>query len=281
MRWLARYGNARTRELCAAGNDPPPVFARPNTLRTTPGELLDALAEEGVAAAVSPSGRTVRLPPRCRIRELKALRDGLLQVQDDRSAAVAPLLSPAPGECVLDLCAAPGGKTCHLAELMQNRGRIVAVDSSAKRLKRVVENVQRMGLRIIATVAADGAEFALQNRMAFDRALLDAPCSNTGVLRRRVEARWRLSDQALSALVKAQHRLLEATLQSIRPGGTLVYSTCSLEPEENGQLVRSVLRLNPEFRLDAEQLFLPERDGGDGVYMARILRAEGQKADAP
>ena len=173
---------------------------------------------------------------------------------------------------MLDLCAAPGGKTCHLAELMEDRGQIIAVDSSRKRLERVVENVRRLGFRIVATVASDGADFAIRNREKFDRVLLDAPCSNTAVLRRRVEARWRLSDRAIAALARRQHALLAAALRAVKPGGVLVYCTCSLEPEENCDLVASVLRRMPGFQLDEEQQFLPEADGGDGLYVARLVR---------
>ena len=122
-------------------------------------------------------------------------------VQDDAAAAVARFLQPQPGETVIDLCAATGGKTCHLAELMQNEGEIVAVDSAAKRLERVKENAARMEHRIITTVHSDGESLALRHRGCFDRVLLDAPCSNTAVLRRRVEARWRLSGPALAGLV--------------------------------------------------------------------------------
>jgi len=272
-RWLARYGTSRTRELCAVANEPPPLFVRPNLLRTTPEGLISVLRTEGVEAAPSPTGRTLRLPPHVRVERLRAFREGLFQVQDDNGAAVAPFLEPQPGEQVLDLCAAPGGKTCHLAELMQNRGQIVAVDVSKARLRKVVESALRLDHRIIATVAADGADFAVQHRGAFDRVLLDAPCSNTGVLRRRVEARWRLSDEVLASLARRQRVLLEAALRCARPGGAVVYSTCSLEPEENAQVVQAALSGNRAFRLDREVEFLPSRDGGDGGYMARVVRS--------
>jgi len=271
-RWLARYGTSGGREMLELGNDVPPVFIRPNAHRTSPEDLVAALKGEGIDTVPSPTGRTLRLPPHTRVGQLVSFDKGLFQVQDDASAAVAPFLDPRPGEEVLDLCAAPGGKTCHMAELMQNQGRIVAVDSSGKRLERVAENFRRLDLSIIAIVESEGANFAGRYPERFDRVLLDAPCSNTGVLRRRVEARWRLSDKALTGLVRQQRALLTAALRCLKPGGTLVYSTCSLEPEENGELVRSVLRSAREFSLDGEEQRLPERDGGDGVYMARVLR---------
>jgi len=272
MRWLARYGASRTRKLCASGNEPPLLFVRPNALKNLPGVLMEHMAEEGVEAQLSGSGRTLLLPPHTDVSSLRAFREGRFQVQDDAAAAAARFLNPRPGESVLDLCAAPGGKTCHLAELMRNEGRVTAVDISAKRLERVTENALRLGLDIIAVVGTDGGDFAVRNSERFDRVLLDAPCSNTAVLRRRVEARWRLSDAALARLVKKETQLLDAALRSLKPGGTLVYSTCSLEPEENSRLLRSVLRRNHGFRLDAEDVIVPSRAGGDGISMARIIR---------
>lgn len=272
VRWLARYGASRTRELCTLGNEPPCLFARPNTRKNLPGELIERLEEEHVRAELTPSGRTLRLETHTQVAGLRCFQEGRFMVQDDAAAAVARFLQPQPGEAVLDLCAAPGGKTCHLAELMQNEGQIVAVDSAAKRLERVKENAARMEHTIITTVHCDGESFALRNHGRFDRVLLDAPCSNTAVLRRRVEARWRLSGAALTGLVKREALLLKAALQTVKPGGTVVYSTCSLEPEENSELVRAVLRRMPGFRLDAEDVILPTLDSGDGAGMARIIR---------
>jgi len=281
VRWLARYGASRTRELCASGNEPPLLFVRPNALKNLPGELMEHLAEEGVAAELSASGRTLLLPPHTDVGALRAFSEGRFQVQDDAAAAAARFLNPRPGECVLDLCAAPGGKTCHLAELMRNEGRVTAVDISAKRLDRVTENALRLGLDIIEVVEGDGGDFAVQNSGRFDRVLLDAPCSNTAVLRRRVEARWRLSDAALARLARKETQLLDAALRSLKPGGTLVYCTCSLEPEENSRLVRSVLSRNRGFRLDAEDVIMPSRGGGDGISMARIIRSVSSGSATP
>ncbi len=272
-RWLARFGTSRACELCRLANEPPPLFIRPNALRTSPEQLIERLVAEQVQARPSASGRTLLLPPGTQVARLPAFREGLFQVQDDSSAAVAPFVGPQPGENVLDLCAAPGGKACHMAERMQNRGMIAAVDDSGRRLKRLVENVQRLDLRIIATVESDGATFARQHPGKFDRVLLDAPCSNTGVLRRRVEARWRFSDAALAELAAQQRALLAAALHCLRPGGTLVYSTCSVEPEENAHVVAAALRSTPGFRLEAQEEFLPARDAGDGLFMARLTRS--------
>lgn len=269
-RWLARYGTSRAQELFEIANHRAPLFVRPNRLQVSAENLAASLQAEGLEATRSPSGRTLCLPPGTLVGRLRAFRQGLFQVQDDSSAAVAPFLDPRPGQHVLDLCAAPGGKACHCAELMENRGRIVALDISSKRLRRVMENMQRLNHPLLDTIESDGADFAIQHPKAFDRILLDVPCSNTGVLRRRVEVRWRLGDKPLAMLVSKQRALLRAALRALKPGGALVYSTCSLEPEESERLVASVLRSRPGFALDAEEQILPSREGGDGVYMARI-----------
>ncbi len=272
-RWLARYGTTRARAMLEAANLPPPLFVRANTLRIDIEGLRARLAAEGADAVSSPSGRTLRLPPRVQPAALPSFQQGLCIVQDDAGAAVAPFLDPHPGESVLDLCAAPGGKTTHCAALMQNSGRILAVDISARRLRRVSENAGRAGVSIITAVEGNGADVAVRHRREFDRVLIDAPCLNTGVLRRRVEARWRLGDRPLADLARIQRELLRAGLEAVKPGGALVYSTCSLEPEENEDLVRHVLPGAPACRLDKEIHLLPSGEGGDGCYMARITRA--------
>lgn len=272
-RWLERFGTERTREICATVNGIPSAFVRPNGTKVTLDQFQARLKEEGIEATPSPSGRTLRLPPHVQVNKLKSFAEGLFQVQDDSSAAIAEFIGVQPGMNVLDLCAAPGGKSCHMAEQMQRRGQIIAVDSSQKRLVRVVENMQRLDLPIIASVEADGAEFARLHAGKFDRVLLDAPCSNTGVLRRRVEARWRFSTDALAELTGIQRRLLDSALEAVKPGGALVYSTCSLEAEENSLLVAAALAGRAGFRLDDEKQLFPSRDGGDGLYMARVVRA--------
>jgi 16S rRNA (cytosine967-C5)-methyltransferase len=275
QRWLKRFGKEQVELLMVCANRPAPTFVRPNLLRTDLDRLAEALRSEKVDAMSSPSGRTLSLPSHAVAGRLKAFGEGLCTVQDDSSAAVAPFLGPKPGEHVADLCAAPGGKACHMAELMSNNGILAAVDVSARRSQRVVENVQRLGIGIVANVEADAAEFCAQHPGKFDRILLDAPCSNTGVLRRRVEARWRFSEGSLHEIARKQREMLTAALTALRPGGVLVYSTCSLEPEENSLLVSEVLAGNPAFRLDAQEEILPAEQGGDGMFMARIVSGGG------
>jgi 16S rRNA (cytosine967-C5)-methyltransferase len=235
-RWRKRF--KEWKEILEADNAVLPVTIRPNPLRAKgPIELEGDPASDPRFAA------------------------GEYTVQDETSMKVAPLLDPKPGERVLDLCAAPGGKTTQLAELMGGKGRVVAVDLP-DRIGLVAESAKRLGLENVEGVAADGASVSF--REPFDAILLDAPCSNTGVLARRPDVRWRLREQDIAGVAELQRRLLENAARLLRPGGRLVYSTCSLEPEEN--------RVDlPGFRRVQEELTLPtdRRSGGYQVLAVK------------
>ncbi|HRU06046.1 MAG TPA: transcription antitermination factor NusB [Candidatus Brocadiia bacterium] len=271
-RWLGRYGAAETERLFALANTPAPACLRPNAGLLTPRELLQLLRKEGVEASLSQSGRTARLAPHTRVQDLGVFQAGLAQPQDDSAAAVALFANPQPGQAVLDLCAAPGGKTTHLLELAPG-ARVTAVDLTAQKLRMVEENVRRLGLPAPELVHAEGEAFCKAHPDAFDTVLLDAPCSNSGVLRRRPEARWRLTAAAIRELAALQGRLLRAALAAVKPGGSVVYATCSIEPEENQELVRACAR-ETGAALEDEKAILPTEEG-DGAYMARLRRAAG------
>jgi 16S rRNA (cytosine967-C5)-methyltransferase len=195
--------------------------------------------------------------------------EGEFYIQDPSTLPAVELIGAQPGERVLDVCAAPGGKTTCLAQLMQNRGEIVAEDSSAERLKQVVANCARLGVTC-ATIRQSRANDATETW--FDRVLVDAPCSNTGVLRRRVDARWRLRGEDIARLAAEQLALLQSAARRVKRGGALVYSTCSLEPEENRGVVEAFLKSNAEFSLDRCVETFPPRDGVDGAFAARFAR---------
>ena len=204
-----------------------------------------------------------------RIERLPGFADGLWSVQDDSAMQAASLLQPQPGELILDMCAAPGGKTCHLAELSDDQAIITACDVSEDRLQRIRDNADRLQLKSVTTllVARDGHNFPAG---PFDAILVDVPCSNTGVLGRRPEARWRFSEQELVDLVPLQSRLLIQACERLRPGGRIVYSTCSVEAEENRQVVDAVLRAFPTLAVVCDQQFLPGQPS-DGAYQALIV----------
>jgi 16S rRNA (cytosine967-C5)-methyltransferase len=176
------------------------------------------------------------------------------------------LLQAQPGEAILDLCAAPGGKTTFIADLIHDKGRILAEDLVPQRLKLVDENAERLGASSITT---DSTHFSKDT--AFDRVLVDAPCSNTGVMRRRVELRWRIAAEEIGRLAQTQLSLLKQAARRTRLGGTIVYSTCSLEREENEAVVREFLASDRRFRLDTERIVTPFADGVDGAYCARLV----------
>jgi 16S rRNA (cytosine967-C5)-methyltransferase len=204
---------------------------------------------------------------------LPSFKQGMFYVQDPSTLLAVQQLGPRPGEIVLDLCAAPGGKLTHIAQLMQDQGRLIAHDISADRLRLVHENCARLGVSCVQAISAsEMTQTAAKTSARFDRVLIDAPCSNTGVMRRRVDLRWRIRPEEIERLSTMQLDLLKAGAGLVKPGGTVVYSTCSLEPEENGKLVADFLKVAPAMRLESERELHPSRDGVDGAYVARLVR---------
>lgn len=280
-RWRARWGGAGTTELCAWDNLRPDLVVRLRSGGLTPVEFAARCAAAGHRATPHPAapGECFVLSPGTAPAELPGYAEGGFAVQDPATLAAPRLLRPEPGQAVLDACAAPGGKTALLAEALGGRGVVVALELHADRLARLRENVARLRLDGVRVTRGDAGDSRLAERLraagapcVFDRILLDVPCSNTGVLRRRVDARWRFSAARLRRLVSAQRRILDGCAGLLQPGGLLVYSTCSLEPEENEEQVGAWLRVRPDFRRLAEQTFFPPRAGTDGGYVALLAR---------
>lgn len=265
-RWEAQFGAAATEQLCAWNNAPAELSVRANELKVTAGELLRGARD----AEISPAH-----PQMLRVRSLPFswIADGLCYVQDPSTLLACDLLGPQPGETVLDACAAPGGKTSYLAQLMRNEGRIVACDLYESRVARLRENLARLGVRNTRALVHDCMQAGPPlEPEGFDRILVDAPCSNTGVIRRRIDVRWRLSDEDFLRMPAQQLALVRRTATLLRPGGTLVYSTCSLEPEENERLVEQALARVPGLRFLESRHTLPFVDGVDGAFAAKFTR---------
>ena len=270
QRWIRQFGLEKAHDLGAGANVPPPLICRVNALRTDVPGALERLTRQGCQARPHQAPRAIVLPPQPPLTSLAPFQEGWIQPQDPTAMQVALDAQPRPGQEVLDLCAAPGTKSTHLAELMQNRGRIVALDVSPEKLALIKENRTRMGASIIETGLAPTAGSLGAGR--FDLALVDAPCSNTGVLSRRPEARWHFSAGDLGRLAGDQRFLLTAAAALVKPGGRLVYSTCSIEPEENEHVARWMSKQG-RARLVRDRLTLP---GGwsdpttwhDGGYVA-------------
>lgn len=284
-RWIERYGVEETGRICKADQQVPPVVLRVNTLLTTREKLINELGHEGYEAAparYSPDG--VVLVSRGRLNP----DDPRFYIQDEASQLVSLLLSPKPGERVLDACSAPGGKTTHLAQLMKNKGEIYALDRYQARLRTVRKTASRLGIDIIKTIAADAAE-PLPFDTQFDAILIDAPCSGLGVLRRSPDIKLHRKESDIAELSKLQKRILANVSGYLKPGGRLVYSTCTLEPEETDEVVSEFLRENPRFEKEgvcgyllpigcselagtSGELRTHPQLGVDSFYGARILR---------
>ncbi len=268
-RWVRNFGEDVALKLCEWNNEIPPVYLRANTLVTGAADTLQA--SPGLEPLPG-SDLFFRLEGPIPQR---LLEEGLAYAQDPSTAMACRLLAPAPGDRILDACAAPGGKTTFMAAQMGNRGEIVACDKSERRLRRVTENVNRLQVQGVRNLVHDWTSPAPPEGLAkasCDAILIDAPCSNTGVMRRRVDLRWRLQPGEFERLPALQRQIMEHSLPYLKPGGRLVYSTCSLEPEENTGLVEVFLRDHPEFSLEEEKTSLPWRDGFDGAYAARLVK---------
>jgi len=290
-RWLEQFGPEETVALCRANNEPAPNTVRTNTLKLTRDGLAARLREDGLTVR-----ETVYAPEGLHIEgffslgSLAALKEGLFQVQDESSMLACRALMPRPGARVLDSCSAPGGKTTHLAQLMENQGEITAVDIHPHKLKLLDENCSRLGINIVKELAGDARELPEKLHGWADFVLVDAPCTGLGVLRRRPDARWRKKPDQFPAVVRLQAEILAGAARCLKAGGVLVYSTCTITYEENLGQVKNFLKLHPDFLLEDLTPFLPEsldtegtmaggylqllphRHGMDGFFIARIRK---------
>ncbi|MDB6120365.1 MAG: rRNA ((967)-C(5))-methyltransferase [Verrucomicrobiaceae bacterium] len=264
QRWTKEFGVDQAKALCVWNQEPSSVYVRVNEL------VRDALSLVKQAPGIEDIGDGFY---HCDNLPRAALAAGACYAQDPSTAAAPRLLNPQPGETVLDACAAPGGKTALLAQLMGNQGTIIASDSSSARIRRLTGNLKRMQVANTTVHLYDwlkGGPFPWGD-LRFDRILLDVPCSNTGVMRRRVDVRWRLKLEEFKAVASLQLQLIKAAVSALKSGGTLVYSTCSLDAEENQQVIEKALAVIPSLRLEDTRQILPQRDGFDGAYAAKLV----------
>lgn len=269
-RWIRDLGRENTLRLLAWNNEPAPIFARVNTLRTTAAELTrvwrdeEGVEFEPVSCDWLPEELFFRLQSNPPLPQLRSFREGWFYIQDPSTALACTLLDPQPGDQILDYCAAPGGKTTLLAQMADDRAEIVAQDHHHRRLRLIRENCARLGVTSVRQMlTANEREEKLGDRR-FDKILLDVPCSNTGVLRRRIDLRWRLNEAEFARLVEGQIDLIAEARRWLKPGGRLVYSTCSLDPAENAGVTG--------VHENSRQL-TPFTDGCDGAYACVITSA--------
>jgi 16S rRNA (cytosine967-C5)-methyltransferase len=283
--WLSEFGAESTRRICLASNRKPSIYLRPNSLKTTVQELAEKFHHADIEIEIVPEDSIIKVKSPRSITRLPGFDEGLFTVQDITASKVVKMLSPRPDWTILDLCAAPGSKTTQLAEITGDSATIIATDIDAQRLKKVEENTTRLGIKSVNIIPYKqllNSEFSIFIRPSvdglnsqFDCVLLDVPCSNTGVLARRVEARYRITPAAIKKLAKTQTELLKTAASMLKPHGTICYSTCSIQKDENSGLIKDFLRKNANFKLESEKLTLPsaEHFDCDGGYTA-ILTAK-------
>lgn len=274
-RWIAEFGAEQTKSICFACNRHPSVILRPNRLKIDLNSLAQRLGDDGVDVLPAADGTGLRLQQSLNLSQLTAFQEGLFFVQDQSAFDAINLLPIQNHWVVLDLCAAPGTKTAVLAAKMNNTGTLYATDIDKNRLQKVADNCKRLGLTNVNIIEPQHLAQFISQRPHLDAIVADVPCSNTGVLARRVEARWRLEQKAIQSLMKTQGDILRRALSMISPAGVVLYSTCSILADENQNLVRSVVSDYPAAKLKIERLTAPQRQteaafDHDGGYAALI-----------
>ncbi|OGI04076.1 MAG: 16S rRNA (cytosine(967)-C(5))-methyltransferase [Candidatus Melainabacteria bacterium GWF2_32_7] len=284
-RWIHNYGIEDTRKICKYNNLAPKLVIRVNTLKISKPKLMDFFIHNNVSFSDD------RIVDECMIihhhnsiKSIPGFEEGYWTVQSESSSLVSIILDPKENESILDLCAAPGGKTTHIAAIMNNKGKITAVDINPKRLEKVKDNCLRLGVKSVNTKAADATQYVSEEK--YDKVLVDAPCSNTGVLIKRIDARWRKSPEDIQNLAKLQLGILNNAAKLVKNNGIIVYSTCSIEPEENNQVIEKFLESNKDFKPDKIAPYLSwtiQEDKGyfqilqsrqniDGFFIARLRK---------
>ncbi|MBI3189909.1 MAG: 16S rRNA (cytosine(967)-C(5))-methyltransferase RsmB [Ignavibacteriales bacterium] len=285
-RWRMRFDVAELEKFLSVNNEIPPVTLCINKLKTTPAEFLSSLDNAGIQYEGSQFiDFFIRVKSLSGIAQMDIFRQGFFTIQDESQALPVLLLSPQPGERVIDMCAAPGGKSILMAQLMNNEGKILAVDKFEHKLNLLKTNAERLGVINIETVATDAGAMDCEPA---GKVLLDAPCSGLGTLRKKPDIKWKREVEDISSMRKIQERLLEKAATLVMPGGVLVYNTCTTEPEENEQLIQQFLSHHTEFQLDDASKFVsknvvssegyimtyPHRHHIDGGFAARLIKLQ-------
>ena len=286
--WVNEFGVEKSQQVCFAGNRRPSIYLRPNRLKTNAQALVDHLRRADIDVEIVPADQMIRVESPRAVTELAGFMQGMFSVQDITAWQAVTMLEPQPDWTILDLCAAPGTKTTQLAERTGDAAKIIATDIDRRRLEKVKENTARLGIGSVEIVAYEQVERMAEDVGPFDAILLDVPCSNTGVLARRPEARYRIRQKTIMQLAATQACLLAKAANMIKVGGKICYSTCSIQKAENDGLVKEFLQKNAGFRLQVDQLWLPsaEQFDHDGGYVAILVKknvgplAEAGSADA-
>lgn len=294
--FLRTYGADDTEKMLEANNVLPPLTIRVNTLKTTREKLIKEILEddgvEAIPTKYSPDGLTLKDSPP--LRSLGVFNRGLCMAQDEAAQIVSLVVNPRPGNMVLDTCAAPGGKSTHMGQLMENKGEIHSLDSSQPRLTLIEDNARRLGVGIIKTKRGDASVPLKYERNSFDAILVDPPCSDLGIIRRHPDVKWIKTPEQINELSELQLKILTTATKYVKQGGVIVYAVCTVMPKENEQVIQAFLELAPEFRVDpvsnalkaAKEFETPEgyarltphKTKTDGFFIARLIKNNGGKA---
>lgn len=288
-RWIQRFGFDDAEKLSESNNKRPILTIRINTLKVSREDFFKKLTEKNIVYRFCKyAGNFITLRLMSKIYLDEDFTNGFYAVQDESAGIVSMLLDPKPEDLILDMCAAPGGKSTHMAQLLNNKGRIIAVDKYDAKIKMLKANAQRLGVTNTEFIQDDAADFTNEmiTTQRFDKILLDAPCSGLGVLSKKPDIRWKREIEDIISLSKLQRKLLENASKYIKPGGVIVYSTCTTEPEENIEVVKDFLASHPEFTIDNASKFVnrelvneegcietfPHRHNIDGSFAARLVK---------
>jgi 16S rRNA (cytosine967-C5)-methyltransferase len=277
--WLDKVGEQQLGDQWSATlsalNETAPVVLRANRLKATPEEVSKSLKKEGILT--EPIGaNALRVTERKNLFRTEAFRRGLFEVQDYSSQQAAPCLEVSPGQTVIDACAGAGGKSLHLAALMENKGQLLSLDIHEWKLKELKKRARRNGVSNLETRAISNSKVIKRLYERADRLLLDVPCTGLGVLRRNPDAKWKLNQDFIDRVVKEQRDILERYSKMVKPGGKMVYATCSILPQENEQQVEQFLAspAGEGWRLEHQHTFLPQVEGYDGFFVSRLVKEE-------
>lgn len=267
--WCKQYGQEIAFHICDSLNRIPDAAARVNTLKISKDEVK-AMNPDFIDGRISPDGL---LYTKGNIANTEEFKKGYVTIQDESAQLVTHFLDPQPDETILDMCAAPGSKTCHIGALMKNRGKLYALDIHPHRVELIKYNARRLGIIMIDALVKDATQ--LENTFAensFDRILLDGPCSGYGVIARKSDIKYHMKSEDMDSCIQIQRKLLRSAVKYLKPGGILVYSTCTLNKKENEKQIEQFLQLYPEFSLIEEQTIFPFTYQSDGFYMAKLTK---------
>ncbi len=283
-RWLQRFGREETEKFLMANNEVPGLTLRINKLKITPSEFLTLLEKNNIPFQGSSFiDYFIKVKSLSGIAQMNIFQSGLFTIQDESAALPVLLLDPQSGDRVIDMCAAPGGKTTFIAELMKNSGKIIAIDKYESKLNLIRTSCERLGIGNVETLVADSSDVVIPPA---DKIIVDVPCSGLGTLRKKPDIKWKREPEDIQHLVRRQTTLLENAAGLVKSGGVLVYSTCTVEPEENSGVIQTFLEKHPEFKIDDAQKFVnssvvtsegfietfPHRHHVDGSFAARLIK---------